>query len=64
MFNAQDLARRFKVTPRTIRTWARLGYLPRPIRVSPHCVRWTEESIRDKERQLTQAAGHGAEGGV
>ncbi len=56
MFNAIDLANRFKVTPRTIRAWARSGILPPPLRVSPQCVRWTEESIRDKERQLAERA--------
>jgi hypothetical protein len=56
MLNAKDLARHYRVTERTIRTWARVGRLPAPIRISPCCTRWREQDIELHERRLATAS--------
>lgn len=59
MFNKLDLCRRYRVTRKTIDAWVREGYLPRPLRIGPRCVRWSEESIKAAEQRLATASQEG-----
>jgi predicted DNA-binding transcriptional regulator AlpA len=49
LLTAQDLARCFSVSARTIWRWRAARKLPAPVRLSSACIRWR---ARDIERHL------------
>ena len=46
LVSANDLAKLLRLSVRTIRALDASGKLPRPLRISPGCVRWKFDEIR------------------
>jgi prophage regulatory protein len=40
LLSVKEVAVRLSIAPRTVWRWASQGRLPRPLRLSPGCVRW------------------------
>lgn len=44
LLTAEELARRLRVSPETVRAWARRGYIP-ALRLSPKVIRYNAEAV-------------------
>jgi len=45
LISVKEVASRLSVTPRTVWRWVAQGKLPRPLRLSPACVRWWNTDV-------------------
>lgn len=54
--SASQLARRYGVHITTVWTWARVGRIPQPVRLTPRTTRWRRDQIEasDAERAKNQ----------
>lgn len=44
LMTARELAKRLRVSPETVRAWARRGYIP-TLRLSPKVIRYNAEAV-------------------
>jgi excisionase family DNA binding protein len=57
LFTPQTLADYLEVGVRTVYEWAKLGKLPRPMRLANNCLRWRREAI-EQFLQKQEGAAH------
>ena len=53
--SVDQLAERYQVGRSTIWRWTADGRLPRPVRFSPGCSRWSSDAIEQREAERAQA---------
>jgi prophage regulatory protein len=56
-FSDKQLAKKFGVHRTAIWRWVKKGDFPKPIKLSPGCTRWVDESIREWEQKKAKVAG-------
>lgn len=49
--SVKQIANRYSVHEKTIWRWTRNGQFPRPVRLTPGCVRWRESDLAEWEAQ-------------
>ena len=54
MLTTDDLSQRYRVTPRTVKSWRAQGILPPAVKVGGS-VRWREQDIEEFDRQNLSA---------
>lgn len=47
MYSAQKMAEMLGVSTPTIWRWAKVGQLPKPVKLSAGCTRWKEQDISE-----------------
>lgn len=53
----KTVAERYGVSRATIWRWAAEGRIPKPIKLSPGCVRWNLKSLEEFEQKQAQQSG-------
>lgn len=52
----KEVALRYNVTRPTVWRWLRFGRIPTPLKLSPRCTRWNEETLRRWEQGKEEEA--------
>jgi prophage regulatory protein len=50
-YSDKDLSARYRVSRNTIWRWAKIGDMPKPVKLGPNCTRWEFSTIQDWEAE-------------